>query len=413
MKILLINNVHNYTGGANTVYFNTGELLKNRGNEVIYFAMRSTNDIECDYSRYFVENNKKIGRLGFMTSFIYNCKVEKNLRELIHINRPDIAHLHLIYGGLTSAVIKVLREEKIPIVYTVHDYRLICPRITLLDRSNNLCSRCMKAHYYHCITNRCYKGSISRSIVLTFEIYFRNLFYNPLKNIDAFIFVSQFGRNKHIEFNPTFETVYSKVLYNFLDDRIANMFDDSVDTFDSYYLYYGRLAYEKGIETLIKGFARFPNLQLKILGSGPMEEKLVNLVFDLGITNVSFYPHKTGKELFDLVRQAKYICMPSEWYEMLGMTIVEGNSMAVPSISSDIGGLGEIVEDGITGFKFSAGNIESLCSAISKASSLNSHEYQTMRALTKEKCLAKFDSSKHYQNLMEIYNNVIKSKEIK
>lgn len=410
MKVLLINNIHTLAGGANTVYFNTGELLKQYGHEVLYFAMHSSKEEPCDYSEYFVKSQGKKSSLSTMMTFVYNRNVIRCLTRLINEKRPDVAHLHLIYGGLTSAVIKVLNKSKIPIVYTVHDYRLICPRITLLDRHNKLCDRCRNGHFYHCLVNRCYKGSLMRSAILTVEIIYRNLFYNPLSRVNAFIFVSHFGRQKHIQFEPQYSKVYSEVLYNFLNDNISGLFNNEINTFNGYYLYYGRLAYEKGLETLIRAFAKYPNLKLHILGSGPLKGDLYKLVSDLKANNISFCSHKTGKDLFDIVRRAKYICMPSEWYEMLGMTIIEGNSLGIPSIASDIGGLGEIVEEGVTGFKFKSGDIDSLCSAIDKASSVNITVYETLRKNVITSCHAKFDSARHYEKLLEIYHNAINAK---
>ena len=407
MKVLLINNEHARVGGAHSVYFNIGEMLEKEGHEVYYFAQKTRGQESCEQSVFFPSQIPKTKMFRYGINYIYNRLAKKRLESLLKYYKPDVAHIHLLYGGLTSSVLSVLKKYQIPVVYTVHDYRLICPRFTLKGPNNSLCEKCSNGKYYHCLFQKCYKGSFFRSLIMTMEMYFRNLFYPPHKYIDAFVFVSNFGLEKHKEMNRHFCDTKNYVLYNSRNDTLNNISIDDVDSFEGPYLCYGRLAYEKGVVSLVEAFKQFPKLKLEIVGSGPEEQKIRTMIADA--PNIKMIGYKSGKELFDIVKMAKFVCVPSEWYEMLGMTVIEGYTLGVPCIAANIGGLAEIVEEGITGYKFSSGNLQSLINVIEKTSKLSRKEYNNMKKNAILFSGSRFQDKAYIPKLIEIYKSVIQS----
>ena len=190
MKILLINNFHYRKGGSEAVYFNTAEILRKNGHEVIFFSYKKGENVACDQSDFFVSHK---GALGSLIDYFYNGEAEKKLEALLEKERPDLAHVHLFWGGLSPSIFNALRKYNVPLVHTAHDYRMVCPAYTFKDGAGSKCERCRKWNFYQCALHRCAKGSVPQSIIMAIEMYTRKLFHNPLKNIDGFMFVSRFS----------------------------------------------------------------------------------------------------------------------------------------------------------------------------------------------------------------------------
>lgn len=410
MKVLLINNLHRRRGGADVVYFNTAALLQSAGHEVHFFSI-STSDMEqCQDAEFFAPSQENASALKKMRAYFYNKGAAENLQRYIDCVRPDIAHVHLIWGGLSPSILEVLRINKIPIVHTIHDYRMICPAYTFRTIKGEVCERCKGGNYYHCFLRRCSKGRLLESALMTYEMYVRNRSYTPSKLIDGFIFVSRFAELKHVEFDVRFSRKETIVLYNFWPGRPAGDAEEPT-RYDSYYLFYGRLSKEKGISTLIKAFENFPSLQLWIVGDGPMKEELVAYCNAKGLENISFKGYLSGDALYTAVRQAKFVCVPSEWYENNPMTIVESYALHTPVIGARIGGIPEIVDEGQTGFGFESGGQKSLQSAIQRAESITEEEYAKMRQCAGEFAASHFSKEKHLTTLTDFYQTIINNYE--
>lgn len=414
MKILLINNFHYRRGGSETVYLNTGDLLKLHGHEVVYFSQKCPENIPDKNDDLFPERvdpeSANICRkLVGVVNYFYNSRAACLLEKLIQRERPDIAHIHMLWGGLSPSIFHVLRRYNIPIVHTVHDYRMVCPAYLFKDGKGKICEKCYKGHYLNCIRKRCSKGSLVLSIIMTLEMYFRNIFFNPVKNINSFIFVSNFSYNKHIQHNKDFKKAFGKVLYNFSNEDVldASLEDSSIDTFNSYYLFYGRLSAEKGLKTFIDACVNHPQLQFLIVGTGPLETELKRECLIRGLNNIKFLGYKTGSELYELIKHAKFVCVPSECYENNPMTIIESYTLSSPVIGADIGGISELVEDKINGFLFKSGSSSSLSDAIAESSAIEYNDYIAMKKHAKEFAIKNFDKENYYISLMELYERHI------
>jgi len=407
MKILQINNFHYRRGGSEAVYFNTAELLKKYGHEVIFFSSKMPDNLPCEQSKYFVSNINDIPRWKGLHNYFHNREAKAKLEALILAEKPDIAHAHLFWGNISPSIFSVLKKHKIPLIHTAHDYRMVCPAYTFTDIQGSVCEKCRGQHFYWCAAKRCSKGSALESFVMTAEIYFRNSFYSPVNNLDGVIYVSNFSKQKHLQYNTNFSEVPSLVLYNFVAQSNRHYLAQNERR---YFLYFGRLSHEKGLHTLIEAFRQMPDLPLKIVGTGPEEKDLIDYVCVNKIANIEFMGFKTGDTLKKLVAEAAFVLVPSEWYENNPMTIIEAYSMGVPVIGAKIGGIPEILPDGKTGFLFAPKDAADLKNVVTRASQLNASDYKAMRDNALQFAADNFDERLHYQKLIDFYEKIISIK---
>ena len=404
MRILLINNSHTIIGGADRVYFNTGKLMEENHQDVLYFSTYDEENEATPFSKYFVKvSNKRnanfTSKISGVKDYVYNKEAYSNLCKQIKEFKPDIAHIHLFCGGLSSSILKALKINNVPIVQTVHDYRLLCPANALLDSKNQICEKCINKSYYQCSLKKCVDGNFFYSTTVAVEAYYRKYIINPLDYIDHFVFVSQFSQLKHIEFDLRYSTKSSH-LFNFT--TIPEKYSSGKK--GEYFLYFGRLSKEKGLVTLIKAATK-TKIPLKIVGSGSMYDEILELTREN--TLVEILGHQSGETLTGLITKASFILVPSEWYENNPMTVLEAFALGKPVIGARVGGIPEIVNDGKTGFLFDSRNINDLVRIILKAQQLGESEYLEMSSNARLFAQSFFSSEAHYQNLIEIYSKLM------
>jgi glycosyltransferase involved in cell wall biosynthesis len=408
MNILQINSCHYFRGGSETVYFNTSQLLKDHGHNVAFFSSIDERNEKSDFEQYFVptvniRNLSLIRKTKKIPSYLYNRTTVKKLEQLLKIFKPDVAHVHIFYAVLSVSVLRTLEKHKIPVVHTVHDYRLLCPVNTFLDKDGQICELCKDKHYFHCLQKKCSDGKFSQSLIVMLEAYLWKYIYNPVDFIDNFIFVSKFIRDKHLDFNEKFKLKYTQ-LYNFSNFKQS---DNSLIKGD-YYLFFGRLSSEKGIKTLLSVFSKRKDQKLIIAGTGPLKSYIEDLLKDN--PNIKYVGFKTGEDLESLIKNASFIILPSEWYENNPLSLIEAYTFGKPVIGANIGGIPELIKDGINGFVFESGNMESLESKIDASLNIDLTEYSSFSKSVFEFALQNFNREDHYQRLLKIYIDVINKK---
>jgi glycosyltransferase involved in cell wall biosynthesis len=287
---------------------------------------------------------------------------------------------------------------------SVHEYKILCPVYTFLDIDGNICELCAGKKYLHCFTKKCNKGQTGISALAALESYSRDFFTPYEKYIDHFLMVSNSIRNKHIEYKPYFKEK-SSCLYNFLD---INLYQPRYKK-DDYYLYFGRLSREKGVKTLIDAFKKFPNINLKIVGDGPIKPEVEEIINNHGLTNVELLGFKSGKELTDIIAGAKFSIVPSEWYETFGLIIIEAMALGTPVIGATIGAIPELIKPDHNGFLFESKNSQSLCNAITQSQSMPSEKYEAMTQSARRFVEDNFTKDKHYKTLIQKYNETIEN----
>lgn len=409
MKVLLID-VYNYNkGGAETVCFNTGELLETHGHDVVYFALKWSKNNPSPYSKYFPESKETrrgpLRQLKNMVNYFYHFEAAKKLDLLLLNEKPDIAHIHLMWGQISPSIFPVLRKYHIPILFTVHDYRIVCPAYTFRDGHGRICEDCQGKYFYKCFIHTCCKNSKLMSAIMAAEQYFRNCFFNPSKYIDGFIYVSNFARDIQERYMPAVKNTQNVTLYNF-SKSIADV--SKLMPKEKYFLFFGRLSYEKGVRTLLEAFKDLLDCKLKVAGTGPEEDGLKEYVEAYNMHNVEFLGYKRGKELSDLVANAYFVIVPSEWYENNPMTIIEAYSVGTPVIGAQIGGIPEIVIDGKTGFQFVSGDSVDLRDKIECANDLSADDYRCLSAGTLKFAHDNLSRESYYPQLICFYQKFLK-----
>jgi glycosyltransferase involved in cell wall biosynthesis len=332
---------------------------------------------------------------------LFNVEASKNLEKLIIDYKPDVAHVHIFYAELSVSILKALKKLNIPVIHTVHDYRLLCPVSNFIDKNGNICELCKDKHFIHCFNKKCSEGNLGQSAMVMLEAYFWKYFVNPIDYIDHFIFVSNYSKNKHLAFNEDFRTKCSQI-YNFTNFSAPN---DLVNKGD-YFLFFGRLSAEKGVENLLKAFSTVKNCKLKIAGTGTLKGVVEKASSDN--PNIEYVGFKTGKELELLIRNSSFIIVPSICYENNPMAIIEAFCSGKPVIGADIGGISELITHSGNGYLFKPDDSESLASIIEKAAKLSDSEYIHYSVASKKSAQDKFDSEKHYQKLLNIYQDIVK-----
>ena len=406
MKILLINNFHYRKGGSEAVYFNMARMLMQRGHEVVFFSCTSPLNEQDGSNRHFVTPNNSLPLAQGAMRYIYNREAQRSLEQLIKEEQPDIAHIHLFWGGLSTSILDTLRKYRIPIVHTAHDYRMVCPAYSFRRADGTICEECKGGKYYRCLKHRCSRNSLVHSLLMSVEMYLRNYWHKALKKIDGIVFVSNFSRNKHFELMPQLAQSKSIVSYNTIPPIEEHFISRERG---EYYLFFGRLSYEKGIKTLIEAFTALNGPKLKIVGTGPEEEMLKAYVAEHHSEDkIEFVGYRSGDELKELIRDASFVIVPSECYENNPMTIIEAYSAGVPVIGAHIGGIPEIIDENHTGLLFPSGDVQGLKEAITKAESLSEENYSEMSQAARKFAAENFSEEQSYKRIITLYQEIIK-----
>lgn len=380
MRILQVNKYHHNKGGADKYYLNLSKLLEERGHDLAYFSMQHPDNIESNWSKYFVSNIEfNNGNLfdKFKSPFriFYSQEAKRKFEKLIIDFKPEIIHLHNIYHQISPSILHVSKKYKIPTIIHLHDYKLICPNYQLFV-NNNVCEDCKVYKYYNCFIKKCHKNSYSKSALVAFEMYFHHRLLNIYrKNIDYLISPSNFLRNKFIDF--AWDENKITTIYNPFD---SNLIKNSKIKSEDYLLYFGRLSREKGIDIIIKALKN-TKILLNIVGKGEYENELKNLASKLNV-RVNFLGYKEKQELSEIIQKAKAVIIPSIWYENMPLNMLEALSLEKIVIASNIGGMPEIIKDKQNSFLFEPGSVNSLKETILNLNNYNLKEIEKKAGLS-------------------------------
>ncbi len=357
MKILMVNKFLHPNGGSETYVFKLGKYLVLQGHEVQFFGMEHEGRIVGNHAEAYTSDmdfhkGSKLSKITYPIKTIYSTEARRQIRKVLDDFRPDVVHLNNFTYQITPSIILEIvqwrrNNQTCRIVFTAHDYNLVCPNHMLYNpNKKSICEKCLGGHYVNCLKGKCIHNSRSKSFIGMLEGYYWN-YRKTYKYIDSVVCCSEFLKNK-MDTNPIFKDK-TIAIHNFVDDSVLN-YSEKKD----YVIYFGRYSQEKGIKTLIEVCKTLPNIHFIFAGIGPLENE-VNGVNN--ITNVGF---KTGVELEKLIKEAKFSIYPSEWYENCPFSVMESQMYGTPVLGADIGGIPELIVVGKTGELFEAGNSDDL-----------------------------------------------------
>ena len=414
MRILLVNKFFYRKGGSETYLFALADGLHSLGHEVAFFAMQHPNNEPSYWSKYFVSEKDYNGetsafrKIKDAATLAYSFEAKRKFEALCEEFRPDVVHLNLVHRQITFSILDApyLKKHHVPVVYTSHEYSLICPAYTMLDGQGNICEACIGGHYSNVLKRTCTKGSKAKSALSFMEAEFLK-WHKSYDKIDLIIACSNFMKKKLDEGGYTDKTI---VMQNFLTDeqvalgqQVANThkYKDILSGTRPYFLYFGRLSQEKGILTLVRAFIEAAQLSpnkdtkkamsaqsipenwdLHIVGEGPERHTIESLISTAGPkanTRIQLLGYRTGKDLQKEVGNAHFTILPSEWYENMPYSGLESLVAQTPVIGSDLGGIPELTIDDKTGFTFSSRQISNLKEKIIQATCIQKEKYTTLQ----------------------------------
>ncbi len=406
MKILQINKFFELRGGAEVYMHQLSGKLQSRGHKVHAFATKSSKDLQTEDRKYFVTRHNYDRKEGMVkdskkaVSFLWNREAAAALDLQIQDTKPDVIHLHNIYHHLSSSILSVIRKHKVPCVQTLHDYKLACPNYKMYTQ-NSVCERCKGGKYYNTVLHQCLFAGIAPNILGAAEMTFTKLAQSYEKTVKTFICPSKFILQKMEEWGePPGKLTYLPNPIETPENLMRQKEDGNCN-----YTYIGRLYPEKGIHILIRAAARVPSVYLNIIGEGPQKPELEELAKSIAPGRVNFLGFLAGSELAEARRASKAICVPSLWYENAPLSVLEAMSEGLPVIASDIGGLPELVDDGITGFLAKPGSIESWIEAFRQMEQFTSEQRFELGSAGRQKVIDHFNWEDHLKNLESIYAN--------
>jgi glycosyltransferase involved in cell wall biosynthesis len=359
MKVLVANNYYYLRGGCERVMFNDMQALTDRGIEVIPFSAIDPNNVPSEHSGDFAQGvniraTNPFRQLEAAGEAIHCRRTAKAFGAVLDKQQPDVVHCHNIYGRLTTSILPELKRRNIPAVLTVHDYKVVCPSYLML-RDGKPCTACLDGGYYRCATYRCHKNNAAASMVYAAEAYYARA-SDSYGAISAFLCPSQFIADLLVRSGIDSKRVIFHA--NSVDPELYKPHYDG-----EYVLSVGRLSHEKGLPTLVKAMMG-TGIPLRVAGSGPMEQELRALVATDKESKIVFEGHCDGERLASLYRNAAFVVVPSEWYENAPMSILESYGYGKAVVASRIGGIPELVTDGVSGQLFQWGDQEQLQTAV-------------------------------------------------
>ena len=384
MKILLVNKFYYHRGGDCIYMLNLEQMLKEHGHEVAVFAMDYPENLDTPWMKYFPSNMNKF--MAFTRPF-GSKEVKAKFKKLLDDFQPDIVHLNNIHTQLSPIIAEIAHQRGIRVVWTLHDSKLVCPCYTCM-RNGEWCTECF-TDKKAVIRHKCMPGGIIGSTIG----YLEAKKWNPRRLqacTDLFLPPSQFMADTCIA--GGYDKSKFKVLCNFID--IEKVKSPSFKKED-YYVFLGRLATYKGIECLCKVAANLP-FKLVIIGGGELEEELRKTYKHC--SQIIFLGQKRWEEFRSLLEKARFMVLPSICSENNPLTVIEAQSLGTPVLGAHIGGIPELIEEGVSGMTFESGNVEDLKYKIQQmfATTFNYEEIA-------KQAVERYSSETYYKKLMELY----------
>lgn len=386
MKILILHNRYQIAGGEDNVVRAEHALLEAHGHTVTVLEVK----------------NDQItgiwGKLSTAINGIYSIPSKQRVSATIAQLEPDIVHVHNFFPLLSPSVYDACLAANIPVVQTLHNYRLNCPK-AMPFRNGKICEACFNQTVpLSGVLFGCYRNSRIQTAAVSAMLGLHRLRKTWQQRVSAYVALSDFQKQKLVQVGLPEDRIFVKPNFVF-----AHEFSNHL-VCDDFALFVGRLAEEKGVEVLLDAYIQHDlTLPLKIVGDGPLRQTLQEKA--AGLAHISFLGRQDSEAIAQLMQRARFLVFPSVWYEGLPLTILEAYSCKLPVIASNLGVMGEIVLDGVTGLHFQAGNPEDLASKIQWAIT-HPESLETMGAAAYQTYQTCYTPEVNYRQLLHIYESI-------
>ena len=364
-------------------------MLQQAGHDVVTYV-RSNDEIRA-YTG--------LRQLALIPKTIWATDSRREFAALLKREKPSIVHVHNTFVVISPSIFSACEEAGIPVVHTLHNYRLLCPVGTFF-RDGHVCEDCMKKNLWSGVRHACYHNSRGTTAVIAGMIAVHRGLHTWMQPWHFYIALTEFTRKKFIEAGLPAQQIFVKP--NFVEP------DPGVSAEkDSYAVFAGRLSPEKRVMTLLaaweRGTTRFP---LLILGGGPDRLELEEIAWQRGLSDIRFRGQIPREEVIATIRKARFLVFSSEWYENFPVTIAEAFACGTPVICSRLGAMQEIVADGRTGLHFTAGDANDLAQKMDWAWT-HPERVMAMGREARREYETKYTAERNYKQLTDIYNQVL------
>lgn len=381
MKILSVHTSYQLPGGEDQVFALEAELLRAHGHQV---------------ARYTASNDRLKGQnpLVMLGNTIWNGSARRAIAERLRWEGPDLMHVHNTFPLLSPSIYYAARRSGIPVVQTLHNYRLLCPAATLF-RDGGKCEDCLGRRIpWPGVAHACYRGSRAASSGAAAMLAVHNLIHTWTRTVSVYIALSNFAKEKFIQGGLPAEKIFVKPNFLASDAGLGS-------GAGNFALFVGRLTPEKGIEVMLEAWRKLrgSGLPLQIAGDGPLAGRVEQASRELPeIVWLKWLPRA---EILVKMRQASFLVLPSTWYEGFPMILAEAFSAGLPVIASDLGSMTSIVGGG-GGLLFKPGDPDSLAERV-RSFLADPAAAQRMRAEARREFEEKYTGERNYARIMEIY----------
>ena len=406
MRILYCNKFNYPFSGTEVYLFELMDLMRAQGHEVALFSMADPRGEPTPYDRHFPPHIDFKAEAGWWQKArraghaIYSTDARRRMRAMIADFRPDVAHVRNIYHHLSPSILWELKAQKVPVLYHLNDFKILCPSYNLVSQGE-ACEACKGGAFRHVVTTKCYPGLGARMTLAT-EAYVHRWLGTYRKCVNLFLAPSQFVRDKFVEHG--WDGDQFEVLPHFQKPHTMQ-----APQSDGPLLYFGRLSAEKGVDDLLRSMQQVPEMRLIIAGDGPQRGELQELALSLGLSNVKFVGHVGRVERDLLIAKSRFTVLPSHAYETLGKTILESYAEGRAVVASDLGSRRELVHEGETGLLYRTGNVNELAGAIQSLGSTPELARKLGRAGW-ETLRQRHTPEQHYQKLLSLYEVLAEKK---
>jgi glycosyltransferase involved in cell wall biosynthesis len=388
VKIALVHNAYQQPGGEDAVFQQECKMLRDHGQQTVIY---SRTNWETDAYR-------GIRRLELAKKTIWASDTRADFLRLLRQEKPDVVHVHNTFVMISPSIYSACREAQVPVVQTLHNYRLFCATGTFY-RDGKICEDCMEKSLWRGVQHSCYHHSYSASAVVALMLAAHRL-RDTGNEITSFVALSEFARSKFVEGGLPRAKIFVKPNFVSPDPGARTGIGD-------YALFAGRISPEKGVRTLVKAWKLLPfPVPLMVIGGGPEQAELEAWAAREGLTNIHFKGQLPREQTLAAINNARFMIIPSEWYETFCMAIAESFACSTPVICSRLGVMEELVSDGRTGLHFTHGNAEDLARKVDWAWT-HPEEMSAMGKQARTEYESKYTAEKNYPQLMEIYEQAV------